>query len=302
MRHRCRGSGAGALLSPGLPSPGPPSPGRGGTAGGTGAGPPPSPRRRGGGGGPLPGRGRPGRRGAGGNGVSPGAGAGGRGERRLAPLASSLDVFVARDEFVLTLRAPVEEWDRAWSAVRELLAGPPLSDAALTRARESQREAAHLRGGGAGAGLRGGARPPLPGCRPPRGPGPPGNAPGSPGTHVPRPERLPEPVPPPGGSHLRRGGSHHPGPGPGCPPGPHPGRGSRPGALRSREPPPGQEQAPLPAPSDSVEADSLEAAQASPSARIRPLVRPLPPPLRVPATPPGPPPGWWGTGSWWTGR
>ncbi len=209
------------------------------------------------------------------------------GERRLAPLASSLEVYVARDEFVLTLRAPVEEWDRAWSAVRELLAGPPLSDAALTRARESQRERLIFE---AGAPVRafeaerdrlflGAAHP---GARALRG-----TPQGLQGLTSPdlndfrsRSLRLEEatfavvgPITPAQVQGVLRAPTRVVGPdrepaGPG-------------------EPGSGQEQPPLPAPSDSADADSLEAAQAPPSARIRPLVRPFPPPLRVPATPSG---------------
>jgi hypothetical protein len=62
------------------------------------------------------------------------------GQRRLQTLSATLETTVARDEFTVTLRAPENEWDRAWSTVRELLAGPPISDAALNLARESQRE------------------------------------------------------------------------------------------------------------------------------------------------------------------
>jgi hypothetical protein len=62
------------------------------------------------------------------------------GQRRLQPLSATLETTVARNEFTVTLRAPADEWDRAWSTVRELLAGAPISDAALNLARESQRE------------------------------------------------------------------------------------------------------------------------------------------------------------------
>lgn len=62
------------------------------------------------------------------------------GQRRLQTLSATLETTVARSEFTVTLRAPAGEWDRAWSTVRELLVGPPISDAALNLARESQRE------------------------------------------------------------------------------------------------------------------------------------------------------------------
>ena len=62
------------------------------------------------------------------------------GQRRLQTLSATLETTVVRDEFTMTLRAPDSEWDRAWTTVRELLAGAPISDAALNLARESQRE------------------------------------------------------------------------------------------------------------------------------------------------------------------
>jgi hypothetical protein len=62
------------------------------------------------------------------------------GQRRLQTLSATLETTVARNEFTVTLRAPEDEWDRAWSTVRELLAGTPISDAAINLARESQRE------------------------------------------------------------------------------------------------------------------------------------------------------------------
>jgi hypothetical protein len=62
------------------------------------------------------------------------------GRRSLRSLSATVEAEVARDEFLLLLRAPEEAWDRAWGIVRDLLGGPPLSDEALTRARESQRE------------------------------------------------------------------------------------------------------------------------------------------------------------------
>lgn len=62
------------------------------------------------------------------------------GQRRLQPLSATVETTVARNEFTVTLRAPKEEWDRAWAVVRELLASTPLSDGVLDLVRESQRE------------------------------------------------------------------------------------------------------------------------------------------------------------------
>jgi len=58
----------------------------------------------------------------------------------LAQLSSLLEVSVGRSEFLLSLRAPEAEWDRAWGIVQGALTGPPLTEGALARVRASQQE------------------------------------------------------------------------------------------------------------------------------------------------------------------
>jgi hypothetical protein len=58
----------------------------------------------------------------------------------LAPLSSRLEVSVARNEFLLSLRAPPSEWDRAWGVVQRALTAPPLTEGSLARIRASHQE------------------------------------------------------------------------------------------------------------------------------------------------------------------